>query len=145
MKKIVTIVAIVVFIAAILFFFRYFRGKGIENVGFDSIDPENMPKQITEVLPNYRTKEKALVAKIDDEIFVVVTRGEKSTAGYEVEIDKLTMSDEDGEKVLTVYAKYTDPKPGDVAAQILTYPFAVVKTDLQELPQKVVLEKEYKN
>jgi len=144
MKRIVTIVAIIVFIAAVLFFFKYFRGKGIENVGFDTINPENMPRQITEVLPNYRMKEKALVAKINDEIYVVVTRGEKNTAGYDVEIDKLTLCDVDGEKVLTVYAKYTDPKPGNVTAQILTYPFTVVKTDMQELPQKVILEKEYR-
>lgn len=145
MKKIVTAVAIVVFIAAILFFFRYFRGKGAQDVNFESIEPENIPRQISEVLPNYRMKEKALVCRINDEIYVVVTRGEKSTAGYDVEIDKLTLSDEEGEKVLTVYAKYTDPKPGDVTAQILTYPFTVVKTDMTELPQKVILEKEYKN
>jgi len=145
MKRIVTIVAIVVFIAALLFFFRYFKGKGAKNVGFEVVNPESMPKQIAEVLPNYRMKEKALVAKINDEIYVVVTRGEKNTAGYDVEIDKLTLNEENGEKVLTVYAKYTDPKPGDVTAQILTYPFTIVKTDLKELPQRVVLEKEYKN
>lgn len=145
MKRIITIVAIIVFIAALLFFFRYIKGKDADNVGFDSIKPEDMPKQITEVLPNYRMKEKALVAKVNDEIYVVVTRGEKNTAGYEVEIDKLTMTEENGEKVLTVYAEYTDPKPGDVTAQILTYPFAVVRTDLEELPQKVILEKQYKN
>ena len=145
MKRIVSIAAIIVFIAALLFFFRYFRGKGVRNVSFDNINPENIPRQITEVLPNYRMKEKALVCRINDEIYVVVTRGEKNTAGYEVEIDKITLSDTDGEKVLTVYAEYKDPKPGDVTAQILTYPFAVVKTDLEELPQKVVLEREYKN
>lgn len=145
MKRIITIVAIIVFIAALLFFFRYIKGKDADNVGFDSIKPEDMPRQITEVLPNYRMKEKALVAKVNDEIYVVVTRGEKNTAGYEVVIDKLTMTEENGEKVLTVYAEYIDPKPGDVTAQILTYPFAVVKTDLTELPQKVVLEKQYKN
>jgi len=143
MKKVVSIVAIIVFIAALLFFFRYFRGKGVQNVSFDTIEPENIPNQISEVLPNYRMKEKALVCRINDEIYVVVTRGEKSTAGYEVEIDKLTLGDVDGEKVLTVYADYTDPKPGDVTAQILTYPFTVVKTDMADLPQKVVLEKEY--
>ncbi|NYB73945.1 protease complex subunit PrcB family protein [Sedimentibacter hydroxybenzoicus DSM 7310] len=145
MKRIITIVAIIVFIAALLFFFRYIRGRDAENVGFDSIKPEDMPRQITEVLPNYRMKEKALVAKVNDEIYVVVTRGEKNTAGYEVEIDKLTLTEENGENILTVYAEYTDPKPGDVTAQILTYPFAVVRTDLQELPQKVILEKQYKN
>lgn len=145
MKRIITIVAIIVFIAALLFFFRYIRGRDAENVGFDSIKPEDMPRQITEVLPNYRMKEKALVAKVNDEIYVVVTRGEKNTAGYEVEIDKLTLTEENGENILTVYAEYTDPKPGDVTAQILTYPFAVVRTDLEELPQKVILEKQYKN
>ena len=145
MKRIISIAAIIVFIAALLFFFRYYRGKGVQNVSFDNVNPENIPRQITEVLPNYRMKEKALVCKINDEIYVVVTRGEKNTAGYEVEIDRITLSDTDGEKVLTVYAEYKDPKPGDVTAQILTYPFAVVKTDLEELPQKVVLEREYKN
>ncbi len=128
-----------------MFFFRYFRGKGAQDVNFESIEPENIPRQISEVLPNYRMKEKALVCRINDEIYVVVTRGEKSTAGYDVEIDKLTLSNEEGEQVLTVYAEYTDPKPGDVTAQILTYPFTVVKTDMTELPQKVILEKEYKN
>ena len=145
MKRIITIVAIIVFIAALLFFFRYFRGKGVQNVSFDNISPENIPKQITEVLPNYRMKEKALVCRINDEIFVVVTRGEKNTAGYEVEINKITLKEVDGERVLTVYARYKDPKPGDVTAQVLTYPFAVVKTELEELPQKVILEREYKN
>ncbi|MDW5298652.1 MAG: protease complex subunit PrcB family protein [Sedimentibacter sp.] len=143
MKRIITIVAIVVFIAALLFFFRYLRGKDAQNVSFESIEPENIPEQISEVLPNYRMKEKALVCRVNDDVYVVVTRGEKNTAGYEVEIDKLTLSNVDGENVLTVYAEYTDPKPGDVTAQILTYPFKVVKTEMKELPQKVVLEKEY--
>ncbi|WP_326908164.1 protease complex subunit PrcB family protein [Sedimentibacter sp. MB31-C6] len=143
MKRIISIVAIIVFIAALLFFFRYFRGKGAENVSFDKIEPDSIPAQISEVLPNYRMKEKALVCRINDDIYVVVTRGEKNTAGYDVEIDRLTLSEENGEKILTVYAEYIDPKPGDVTAQILTYPFTVVKTEMTELPQKVVLEKEY--
>lgn len=143
MKKVITIVAIIVFIAALLFFYRYFQGKGAENVGFEKIEPENIPAQITEVLPNYRMKEKALVCRINDDIYVVVTRGEKNSAGYDVAVDKLTLDTVDGDKILTVYAEYTDPKPGDVTAQILTYPFTVVKADMNELPQKVVLEKEY--
>jgi len=143
MKKILTVIALIIFIAALLYFFRYFKGKGAKNVGFDKIETENIPAQINEVLPNYRVKEKALVCRINDEIFVVVTRGEKNSAGYDVGIKKITLGTVDGQKVLTVYAEYTDPKPGDVTAQILTYPYVVVKTDLTELPEKVVLEKEY--
>jgi hypothetical protein len=143
MKKILTVIALIIFIAALLYFFRYFKGKGAKNVEFDKIETENIPAQINEVLPNYRVKEKALVCRINDEIFVVVTRGEKNSAGYDVAIKKITLGTVDGQKVLTVYAEYTDPKPGDVTAQILTYPYVVVKTDLTELPEKVVLEKDY--
>jgi hypothetical protein len=145
MKKILSVVALIIFIAALLYFFRYFRGKGVKNVGFDKMEIENIPTQINEVLPNYRVKEKALVCRINDEIFVVVTRGEKNSAGYDVAVEKITLDTVDGQKVLSVYAEYTDPKPGDVTAQILTYPFAVVKTDLTELPDKVILEKDYKH
>jgi len=143
MKKVLSVIALILFIVALFYFFRYFKGKGAKNVGFDKIELENIPAQINEVLPNYRIKEKALVCRINDEIFVVVTRGEKNSAGYDVGIKKMTLSTVDGQKVLTVYAEYTDPKPGDVTAQVITYPFIVVKTDMTELPEKVVLEKEY--
>jgi len=143
MKKVLSVIALILFIVALFYFFRYFKGKGAKNVGFDKIELENIPAQINEVLPNYRVKEKALVCRINDEIFVVVTRGEKNSAGYDVGIKKMTLSTVDGQKVLTVYAEYTDPKPGDVTAQVITYPFIVVKTDMTELPEKVVLEKEY--
>lgn len=145
MKRIITVVAIVVFIAAILFFFKFFKGENVQTVSFDNVDTDKVPDQITQVLPNYRTKEKALVAKVNDEIYVIVTRGEKNSAGYDVEIESLDLSKTGGENVLTVKALYTDPKPGDVTAQILTYPFVVVKTSMTELPQKVVLEKDYKH
>ena len=142
-KKILSVIALILFVVALLYFFRYIKGKGAKNVGFEKIEPENIPVQINEVLPNYRIKEKALVCRINDEIYVVVTRGEKNSAGFDVDIKKLTLDTADGENVLTVLAEYKDPKPGDVTAQILTYPFVVVKTDMTELPQKVVLEKEY--
>lgn len=145
MKKIVSVIAFILFIAALLYFFRYFKGKGGKTVGFETIELDNIPAQITEVLPNYRMKEKALVCKINDEIFVVVTRGEKNTAGYDVAIKKMTLEPVDGENTLKVFAEFTDPQPGTVTAQILTYPFTVVKTELAELPDKVVLEKEYKH
>ena len=145
MKKVVSIVALIVFIAALLYFFRYFKGKGTKDVGFDNVEADSVPAQINEVLPNYRVKEKALVCKINDEVYVVVTRGEKNTAGYDVGVKELKLSTQDGAKVLTVYAEFTDPVPGEVSAQILTYPYTVIKTELSELPDKVVLEREYKH
>ncbi|WP_312832192.1 protease complex subunit PrcB family protein [Sedimentibacter saalensis] len=144
-KKNISIGILVLGVIFIIIIFLKFNAEKRINVEFDTINPENLPNQIASVLPNYRMKEKAILAKVDDEVYVIVTRGEKASVGYDVEIGQLILNDEGGEIVLTVYAEYTDPKPGDVAAQILTYPFTVVKTDMKELPQKIVLEKEYKD
>ncbi len=143
MKKYIGIIAIVVLVVALIYFFRFAKSKP-KTVSFSPVEENEIPAQITEILPNYRMKEKALVCKVNDEIYVVVTRGEKSSAGYGVEIKKILLETADNEQIVRVVAQFTDPKPGEVQAQVLTYPYVVVKTDLKELPQKVILDKEYK-
>ena len=146
MKKIVSlIIVLLIIIAAVIYIPKYVNVEGAKDVEFNVVEPDNIPVQISEVLPNYRMKEKALVCKVNNEIYVVVTRGEKKTSGYEVDIKEIKLSNENGEEVLTVYAEFEDPKPGEITTQILTYPYIIVKTELKELPDKVILEKEYKN
>lgn len=144
-KGIIGIVVAIVLVIVLILVLRNFGGSSDKSVGFDCVEPENVPVQINEILPNYRMKEKALVCKVEDEIYVVVTRGEKSSSGFDLEIKKISMNNEEGAKNLKVVAEFVDPKPGDVTTQILTYPYKVVKTELEELPDKVTLEKEYKN
>lgn len=143
MKKYIGIIAVVVLIVAIIYFFRVMKSKP-KTISFSTVDENDIPTQITEILPNYRMKEKALVCKINGEIYVVVTRGEMSSTGYGVEIKKILLDKSDGEETLRVIAKFTDPKQGDIQAQVLTYPYTVVKTNLKELPKRVILDKEYK-
>ncbi len=143
MKKYIGIVAVVVLVVAIIYFFRVMKSKP-KTISFSPVEEKNIPIQITEILPNYRMKEKALVCKINGEIYVVVTRGEMSSTGYGVEIKKILLDKSDGEETLRVIAKFTDPKQGDIQAQVLTYPYTVVKTNLKELPKRVILDKEYK-
>ncbi|HBB29988.1 MAG TPA: hypothetical protein DC000_12235 [Clostridiales bacterium] len=143
MKKYIGIIAVIVLVIALIYFFRFAKGRP-KTVDFTVVEEDNIPAQIVEILPNYRMKEKALVCKVNDEIYVVVTRGEKSSAGYSVDIKKILLETIDNEQTVRVIAEFIDPKPGEVQAQVLTYPFIVVKTDLKELPQKVILDKEYK-
>lgn len=140
MKKYIGIIAVIVLIIAIIYFIRVMKSKP-KTVSFTAVEEKDIPTQITEILPNYRMKEKALVCKINGEVYVVVTRGEMSSTGYGVEIKKILLDKED---TLRVIAKFTDPKQGDIQAQVLTYPYTVVKTNLKELPKKVILDKEYK-
>ena len=143
MKKYIGIGIAIVVVIGLVFLIKYISGKP-KTVDFTQVEEADIPEQITEILPNYRTKEKALVCKVKDEIYVVVTRGEKSSAGYEVKVKEIFLEEEEGETVVRVIAQFVDPKPGEVLAQVITYPYTVVKTKLSELPKKVVLDKEYK-
>lgn len=143
MKKYIGIIAVVVLVIALIYLFRFAKGKP-KSIDFTVVEEDKIPAQISEILPNYRMKEKALVCKVNDEIYVVVTRGEKSSAGYGVDIKKILLETVENEQTVRVIAQFIDPKPGDIQAQVLTYPYIVVKTNLKELPQKVILDKEYK-
>ncbi len=143
MKKYIGIIAVIVLIIAIIYFFRFMKSRP-KTISFSEVEEANIPTQIAQILPNYRMKEKALVCKINGEVYVVVTRGEMPSTGYGVEVKKILLEKTDDEETLRVIAQFTDPKPGDIQAQVLTYPYTVVKTNLKELPKKVILDKEYK-
>ena len=107
-----------------------------KKIEFTVLEDKNIPKEIeTQVLPEYRNLERALACIVDDKVYVVVTRGEKTTSGYEVDIDKMIMNDDKRE----VYAAYTDPEEGKAVSQVLTYPYAVAETGLSELPKSIEL------
>ena len=108
-------------------------GKKIE---FTAVKEGDIPREIeAQVLPEYRNLERALACSIDDKVYVVVTRGEKTTSGYSVNIKKMTMND----NRLEVYAAYSDPEEGKAVSQVLTYPYAVAVTDLETLPESIEL------
>ncbi len=104
------------------------------------LDKEQIPEAISEILPRYKMLERALAAKVDNEIYVIVTRGEKQTAGYDVEIKKVEVVEEEEEKKLVVHAIFKDPNPDDIVTQSMTYPYVVAKTELEELPPKIDLQ-----
>lgn len=119
-------------------------GTGEMKVSFERVSEKNMPRELeAEILPEYRDLERALACKVGNEIYVIVTRGQKPTSGYDVKIDKIIVAEEKGESRMTVFATFADPVDVENMAQIDTYPFDVVKTDLEGLPQTIELKSEY--
>lgn len=118
--------------------------KGDRTVKYKVLDSSEIPEKIKEILPKYLSEERALTCRINDEIYVLVTRGEKQTGGYEVEVEKIIKepkSKDDFE--LVVYAKFKDPDIDDIVAQGFSYPFTIVKTNLDKMPENIRLEVEY--
>jgi len=141
-KEIIAIAAasVVLIVLIVVFGLR----TGAASVKFEKVSEKNLPRQLeAEVLPEYRDLERALACKIDDQIYVIVTRGEKPTTGYEVEIDKISLENKENQSNLIVTATFADPAEPENMAQIQSYPIAVVKTDLSGLPDTIELRSEY--
>ncbi|NLV88403.1 MAG: protease complex subunit PrcB family protein [Tissierellia bacterium] len=143
MKKYYIIALAIIVIIGLIFIPKLIRSKSGE-VKFKIVKEEDIPEKIAEILPKYLMEERALTCKYRDEIYVVVTRGEKSTKGYEVEIDKIVMEKYSKDIFdIVVYAKFKDPDINEIVEQEYDYPYVVVKTNLKTMPQEVHLDVEY--
>lgn len=143
-NKRMLIICVLVLAAAVVVAVRAIPAD-FETVEFTPLSSDRIPQDIqSSVIPQYRDLERALACVVDDKVYVVVTRGEKPTSGFEVSIDRITLGEENGKSVLSVYADFTDPEPGNSISQILTYPLQVAETSLTELPDKIELRVQYK-
>lgn len=143
MKKILIIGLIVIVVAALAWGgWQIFMGD--TDVNFRVLNEGEIPQQIaSQVIPEYRQLERALACMEDGKVYVVATRGEKPTSGYEISIERMTLDEKDGTLILTVYATFKDPEPGMALTQALTYPLQVAETELSKLPDQIQLKVQY--
>lgn len=134
---------ILILIFAVLLVPKYFN-KGDKQVKYKILESSEIPDKIKEILPKYLTEERALSCRLNDEIYVLVTRGEKQTGGYTVELENIVKEKTNKDEFeLIVYAKFKDPDVNDIVSQGFTYPFAIAKTNLDQMPGSIRLEVEY--
>ena len=141
-KEIVAIgLAAIVLIALILYFGIY---GGEATVEFEAVGDKNMPRELeAEIIPKYRDIERAMACRIGEDIYVLATRGEKPTTGYEIQITKLGLESKENKTNLIVYADFSDPEIPENMAQVTSYPISVVKTKLNGLPDTIELRATY--
>lgn len=114
------------------------------DVNFRVLNEGEIPQQIaSQVIPEYRQLERALACVVDGKVYVIATRGEKPTSGYEINIDRMALEDKDEKTTLVVFAKFKDPEPGMALTQALTYPLQVAETELTSLPNQIQLKVQY--
>jgi hypothetical protein len=103
----------------------------VRDMAFKSITTFQAPPQIERMVHRRRLEEGAAVYVVEDGVYIVVSRGEKPTGGYGIRVANVE-EEEDGSG-FNVLVEYQDPKPGQLVAQVVTYPFAVVKVDLKNI------------
>ena len=113
-------------------------------ITFKQLTEDAVPQDITsQIVPEYRDMERALACIVDDKVYVLATRGEKPTTGYDISIESMSLDEKDDASTLTVNAVFTDPQAGASLTQEATYPYVVAETDLKKLPDKIQLKITY--
>lgn len=143
MKKLWIIIILIIIILGIIFIPKFLLNRGDENVGFKIIEQDAILDKINQLLPKYQKEERALACKVDEKIYIIVTRGEKKTDGYKVKIDKIEKKPNEDKFDLIVYADYKDPKADEIVPQVITYPTVVAVTELESLPERIYLKSSY--
>ena len=139
---VIILISLIILVAVCAF--NHFRVD--DPVEFKMLGDSEIPQDIVgQVIPEYRDLERALACVVNDKVYVLVSRGEKPTSGFDVSIDKMVLEEKDGTTNLAVYANFTDPEPGVALTQILTYPLKVAETNLTALPETIELRVQYKN
>ncbi len=144
-KSFIAIIIIIFILATVIKCAPNFLSRGDKKVGYEVLEARQIPDKIQEILPRYKMLERALAAKVDEDIYVIVTRGEKLSGGYDIEIEKIQVLKENREEKIIVHALFKDPKDDDLVTQAITYPYIVARTSLKDLPRKIELKVNYNN
>ena len=90
---------------------------------------EAIPEKILDMMDKYVNQERALAVKLNNKIYVVVTRGEDKNRG--IEMDKIDILKQDDKNIMRVKVLYKDKEK--------SYPYIVVETNLNDLPDSIEL------
>ncbi|KDR96338.1 PrcB C-terminal [Peptoclostridium litorale DSM 5388] len=86
-------------------------------------DMDSLPDHLSQMVEAAKKNRGYIVYPEEGHSYVAVLMGEKSTAGYSVDIESVKGTD--GSIIIEVAEK----SPGEAAAQVISYPFALIKVN----------------
>lgn len=98
-------------------------------VDYTILQREAIPEKILDMMDKYVNEERSLAVKLENKIYVVVTRGNDKNHG--IEMDKIDVVKQDDKNIMRVKVVYKDKEE--------SYPYIVVETNLNELPDTIEL------
>lgn len=122
------VIAIALIIGGFIFIPNMVKEKS-KPVDYTMVQREAIPEKILGMMDKYVNEERALAVKLDNKIYVIVTRGNNNE--YGIEMDRIDIAREEDKNVMKVKATYKDKEK--------SYPYIVVETNLTELPDRIEL------
>lgn len=105
---------------------------------YQIIEASEAPLEVQEWLDEKKGEEKYTIINSDVNTYLVVTMGEKSTGGYDIEVSEIIETEE---KII-IKVKYLAPSKDHFTIQAITYPYIIVKMNLITKEIEVLIEKD---
>ena len=132
-KNMIYGIILILFVLAGFIILPKIFGEDIKAVDYVLVQRDSIPDKILDIMDDYIDQERALTMIIDDKVYVIVTRGQNSD--YGIDVDKISIENKEGKQIMNVKVVYKEKENA--------YPFVVLETNMQALPDKVELDKEY--
>lgn len=108
-------------------------------MAFDKITVFEAPSRVRKAVERYKTEEKAAVYVVEGTVYLVITMGQKSTGGYGIRVKEIEQHGTlEGGSGFNIHVEYKKPKPGQPVCQAITYPYAIVKTNIKDISKDTV-------
>ena len=98
-------------------------------IDYTMLQRDAIPEKILNIMDKYTNEERALAVKLDNKIYVIVTRAKDKEKG--IQIDNISLIQEEEKNVMKVNITYKD--------KMKSYPFVVAETNLTDLPDRIEL------
>lgn len=122
------IIALILVIGGFVFIPKMFMDDS-KPVDYVMLQKNEIPEKILDMMGKYTDEERALAVKIDNKIYVVVTRGKDKDHG--IEINSIKMAKEDDKNIMKVEVVHKNKEE--------SHPYIVVETNLKDLPDRIEL------
>lgn len=95
----------------------------IESIPFERITLEDTPEDVKATIENKSREKATYVIPHNDDYYIIVSRGEQPTSGYEVEI----LAVEDWGDSVHIFYRFKDPADDELVSPKITYPLDIIK------------------
>ncbi|MGE6204989.1 protease complex subunit PrcB family protein [Guptibacillus hwajinpoensis] len=97
-----------------------------EKIAFETVEMQNAPKDVQTTVQQKWLEKSTFTIPSNDDLYIIITRGEMPTGGYSVSIDSII---KEGNEIVVSYF-YTDPKKDDMVTQAITKPIVISKIEM---------------
>jgi len=97
------------------------------SVSFAEMLYNNLPKAIQNKVDDLKENENYKAYEYGNYIYLLAAMGEKKTGGYDIDIEKITKTEDNNEYTIKALVDTDEPSSGSFVTQNITYPYTVVR------------------